>query len=127
MLEPVIPRDQPSGLELAAIRTDLHRHWRAETSFSPAEWTPDRPSFGQCAVTSMIIYDRFGGEILRTVNQGVVHYWNRVDGIEVDLTRDQFDTWAPEDEIVTVDRADLASSGPTIAARHLQLDAALEH
>ncbi len=73
----------------------------------------------------MIVHDRFGGEMLRTVNQGALHYWNRVDGIDVDLTRDQFDAWAPEDEIVTVDRDYVGSSGPTIAARHGRLTAAL--
>ena len=73
----------------------------------------------------MIVHDRFGGEIFRTVNQGVLHYWNSVDGIDVDLTRDQFDTWAPEDETVTVDRDSVGSSGPTIAARHRRLSANL--
>jgi hypothetical protein len=57
----------------------------------------------------MIVHDRFGGEMLRTVNQGVLHYWNRVDGTDVDLTREQFDTWFPDDEIVTVDRDDVGS------------------
>lgn len=73
----------------------------------------------------MIVHDCFGGEILRTVNQGVLHYWNRMDGMDVDLTRDQFDRWAPEDDIVTVDRGYVGSSGPTIAARHRQLTGAL--
>ena len=73
----------------------------------------------------MIVHDRFGGEMLRTVNEGVIHYWNRVDDVDVDLTRDQFDTWAPEDGIVAVDPDCVGSSGPSIAARHNRLTAAL--
>ncbi len=125
MLEPIIPRDHPRGPELAVFRTELQRHWCAETSFWPDEWTPERPSFGQCAVTAMIVYDRFDGEMLRTVNEGVIHYWNRVGDIDVDLTRDQFDTWAPEEGIVNVGREYVGTSGPSIAARHGRLAAAL--
>ena len=73
----------------------------------------------------MIVHDRFGGEMLRTVNEGVVHYWNRVDDVDVDLTRDQFDTWDPVDGIVSVDPDYVGSSGPSIDARHSRLTAAL--
>jgi hypothetical protein len=121
VLEPVIPSEHPHGRDLATLRSELERCWCAETSFWPQEWTPARPSLGQCAVTALILHDRFGGEICRTTNQGVLHYWNRVDGIEVDLTRDQFEAWAPEEAVVTVDRDDLAASGPTLAARHRRL------
>ena len=126
MLEPIIPIDHPRGSELAALRAQLQRRWCAEISFWPDQWTPDKPSIGQCAVTAMIVHDRFGGEILRTVNEGVVHYWNRVDDVAVDLTRDQFDSWAPADEIVAVDPHHIGTSGPTIAARHSRLSAALD-
>jgi len=124
VLEPVIPCDHPRGRELAALLTELQRHC-AETSFWPDQWTPDKPSFGQCAGTAMIVHQRFGGEMLRTVNEGVIHYWNRVDDVDVDLTRDQFDTWAPEDGIVAVDPDYVGSSGPSIDARHRRLTAAL--
>ncbi len=88
VLKAMIPGDHPRRPELAALRTELQRHWCAETSFWPDEWTPDGPSFGQCAITAMVVQDRFGGEMLLTVNQGALHYWNRVDGIDVDLTRE---------------------------------------
>jgi hypothetical protein len=103
------------------LRVELERCWCAGTSFWPQEWTPTRPSLGQCAVTALVVFDRFDGEICRTSNQGVLHYWNRLNGVEVDLSRDQFDVWAPEDVVVTVERDDLAVSGPTLAARHRQL------
>lgn len=126
VLEPVIPADHPRRTDLSALRRELERHWSVDTSFSPDKWTPNRPSVGQCAVTSMIVHDRFGGEMLRSVNEGVMHYWNRIDGVDVDLTRDQFDTWAPTQEIAIVDREDVSASGPTLADRHRRLAAALE-
>jgi hypothetical protein len=127
VLELIIPCDHPRGPELIALRTELEGHWCAETSFWADEWTPERPSFGQCAVAALLVHDRFGGEMLRTVNEGVIHYWNRVDGIDCDLTRDQFDAWAPEDGIIAVDHDQVRTSGPTIAARHSRLTAALDN
>ena len=105
VLEPVIPSDHRDGVALARLRRELQQHWRADTSFWPDAWTPDRPSFGQCAVTALLVHDRFGGELLRTMNQGVLHYWNRLDGVDVDLTRDQFEVWAPEHQVTAVGRA----------------------
>lgn len=121
VLDPVMPSGHPRGRDLASFRAELERCWCAETSFWPREWTSARPSVGQCAVTALVVHDRFGGEIYRTINQGLMHYWNRVDGVEVDLTRDQFEVWAPEEAVVTVDRDELAGSGPTLAVRHRRL------
>ena len=126
MLEPVIPTNHPHRPHLAALRGELEQRWCAETSFWPEEWTSERPSVGQCAVTAMLVWDRFGGEMLRTVNQGVPHYWNRLKGVEVDLTRDQYDVWAPEEEVVVADRYEVESSGPTLEARYRRLVSSVE-
>ena len=65
--------------------------WDAATSADPENWSSDNPSYGQCAVTSMVIQDRFGGDLLRTTVDGVSHYFNRLpSGQEVDATFDQF-------------------------------------
>lgn len=83
------------------LRHFLAMSWSASTSAAPDEWTPTKPSLGQCAVTALIVQDEFGGGLLRTVNAGVSHYWNRLpSGQEVDLTRDQFDEWAPSEIVV---------------------------
>ena len=83
----------PAGLE-AAIRAS----W-SEASCDPVDlpWTAANPSCGQCGVTSLVVQDHVGGELLMATvlhadgtRQGV-HYWNRLpDGSEVDLTREQF-------------------------------------
>src|SRR5918995_293808 len=121
VLEPVVPSDHHDGAGLAQLRRDLQRHWRADTSFWPDEWTPDRSSHGQSAVTALLVHDRFGGELLRTINQGVPHYWNRLNGVEVDLARDRFEVWAPETPVTSIERDDLVTSGPTLAARYRRL------
>ncbi len=59
--------------------TELERCWSADTSADPDGWSPENPAWGQCAVTALVVQDRFGG-------------------IEIDLTRQQFATWVPDEE-----------------------------
>lgn len=59
------------------------------------DWHEGNPSRGQCGVTSLVLNDLLGGElVLGEVHvdgrQVGVHYWNRFGGVEVDLTREQF-------------------------------------
>ena len=70
--------------------------WKAETAYpsDQKDWTEDVPSYGQCAITAMLVYDLFGGEMYRTKDHS--HYYNRIDGHWVDLTAAQF--WAYGDE-----------------------------
>jgi len=46
------------------VRQALERSWSAETSvgFSPDAFS----SYGQCAQTAIVVWETFGGEILRT-------------------------------------------------------------
>lgn len=78
----------------------IREAWCRETA-SPGcveQWSEDNPSFGQCAVTALLIQEIYGGVLLRTYVEGFgSHYYNRFPhGTEVDLTRDQF----PEGTIV---------------------------
>jgi hypothetical protein len=77
--------------ELMEVITSARRAFARDTSELPDQWSPDRPSTGHCAVLSMIVQQYFGGQIVRgTTADGIVHYWNVVDGVTVDGTRDQF-------------------------------------
>ena len=58
------------------LRLRFRDAWHADTSFAPADWSPDNPAFGQCAVTALIVQDLFGGELLRACIAGGSHYWN---------------------------------------------------
>lgn len=74
----------------------LRQSWKAETAYKSCqnEWVSTDPSYGQCAITAMLVYDMFGGSIHRIrVDGGGTHYFNRIDGHYVDLTREQFDLY----------------------------------
>lgn len=96
--------------------------WAADTSASGEEWSKDNPSLGQCAVTSLLVQDFCGGELLRTTIQGVSHYFNRLpDGTEIDLTRQQFgDNQELDVPAEPRDRDYVLSYGPT-AERYARL------
>lgn len=70
--------------------------WSKETAYPScqAEWVPEDPSYGQCAITAMLVYDMFGGSIHRIhIDGGGTHYFNCIDGHYIDLTREQFDLY----------------------------------
>jgi hypothetical protein len=81
---------------LSEIETAIRASWSRELVEVDDDWTPDNPSSGHCDITSLVVHDIFGGEILAA---GVFldgehignHMWNRLPGgMELDLTRDQF-------------------------------------
>ena len=78
-------------MSLKDLEEVFPKAWTGQTS-AYKDWAPKEPSYGQCAVTAVVIQDFMGGEILRCpCNSGSTHYWNRLpDGREVDLTEPQF-------------------------------------
>ena len=77
-----------SLLELFAV---LEKCWCKETAYPScqAEWVPNDPSYGQCAITATLVHDMFGGTIHKIkVNGGGTHYFNKINGQYVDLTRE---------------------------------------
>jgi hypothetical protein len=69
------------------IRRVLRHSWSLQTS---TKWTSENPAAGQCAVTALVINDRFGGSILKTRTGDLWHFYNEIDGRRVDLTAEQF-------------------------------------
>lgn len=52
------------------------------------------PTYGQCAITAMIVNDVFKGTIHKIkVEGGGTHYFNKIEGHYIDLTNDQFDLY----------------------------------
>jgi len=81
------------------MRAAITNAWCRETSSDPANWTPDNPAWGQCAVTALAVQDNCGGELLRSTVRGISHYWNLLDEgkNELDLTLCQFGDGASYD------------------------------
>lgn len=79
------------------MRYLLERSWTRFTSADIENWTPSRPSTGQCAVSALIVQEHMGGRIMRApLRGGGSHYWNVLaDGRELDVTADQFDNATP--------------------------------
>jgi hypothetical protein len=76
----------------AKVRRALERSWSEKTSYS---YHPgDAPlSNGQCAPTAVVVFETFGGEILKTDNVSNIsglHFYNRIAGERFDFTADQF-------------------------------------
>jgi hypothetical protein len=70
--------------------------WSKETAYPScqSEWVANDPTYGQCAITAMLVYDMFGGTIHRIRNsEGGTHYFNKIDGHYIDLTINQFDLY----------------------------------
>jgi hypothetical protein len=78
-----------------AIRHALTNSWSERTNpvFDPV--TAPR-SYCQCAQTAIVVFERFGGDILRTRvltldGEAIEHFYNRIAGRRYDFTGDQFD------------------------------------
>ena len=103
----ILPEHTPLKT-LGDLYQTLRYCWSKDTAHpgSQPDWLPSDPSYGQCAITAMLIHDLFGGTIHRIrVNGGGTHYFNRINGHYIDLTREQFDlyhipvSYEPNEEI----------------------------
>jgi hypothetical protein len=61
---------------------------------SNSEWISTAPADGEGSLTSLLIYDIFGGEILKTHKRKGWHFYNRIDGERVDFTSADMDAIA---------------------------------
>ena len=71
-----------------ALLETLGSAWSLNSSPS---WSPENPAKGQCSVTSLVVQDLFGGDIVTTQTKGGTHFYNLIDGKRYDLTKSQFD------------------------------------
>jgi hypothetical protein len=65
--------------------------WDKKTCYplDRGKWNSQVPEKGQCAITALLIHERYGGHI--GYNSKYDHYWNILpDGRRIDLTRKQF-------------------------------------
>jgi hypothetical protein len=96
----------------------LRASWAADTC-SPDDlerfgWQPENPAWGHCDITALIVNDVFGGDLMAgevhfNGAQHGFHMWNRLaNGIELDLTREQFQ----RGQIVTEGRVVERPPGP---------------
>jgi hypothetical protein len=81
---------------LVQLEQAIRESWSLDIADEDDDWSPDNPSCGQCDITSLVVQDLLGGELLGADvyldgERIMAHMWNRLpSGIEVDLTREQF-------------------------------------
>lgn len=80
-------------MDLLVLCKALRESWGEDTA-QPHDgvWSHINPAKGQCAVSTMVVKDYFGGDVVRGVTRnGVVHYWNQLEGgVWLDTTHSQF-------------------------------------
>lgn len=82
-------------MEISKLEQALMASWDNGTTSDPALWTKQNPSWGQCAVTALVVNDYLGGKLVWANavlpdGKNISHYFNNIDGNEIDLTRKQF-------------------------------------
>ncbi|WP_314945452.1 hypothetical protein [Bradyrhizobium cosmicum] len=66
----------------------LRKAWSLSTA---SKWTANNPAAGQCNVTSLLVHEVFGGDLLKTPLPAGDHFYNRIEGRRYDFTASQFD------------------------------------
>lgn len=67
--------------------------WEESTCFSKKQWNPTNKACGQCNGTALLVQEYFGGDIIAYPNPNnakEMHFFNRIGGVDIDLTSDQF-------------------------------------
>ncbi|GAA4857741.1 hypothetical protein GCM10023222_05570 [Saccharopolyspora cebuensis] len=83
---------------LADVERAIRASWGADTCAPEdiPDWHRGNPARGQCGTTALVLNDLLGGDLVRgDVHRdgewADYHWWNRLgDGVELDLTREQF-------------------------------------
>lgn len=66
------------------VRKALKRSWDADIHSRGRR--NHHPGYGKDRITALLMYDIFGGEILRTFKKNGWHFYNRIEGIRIDFT-----------------------------------------
>ena len=82
-------------ITLQQLTKALHQAWDSDTAYDATEWSSNNKARGQCVVSSLLVQDYLGGELVRyEINEGSLHemhYANQLeDGTIVDTTGSQY-------------------------------------
>ena len=69
--------------QLRDIVKAFEASWRADTAYNESDWTEENKARGQCVVSSLVVQDYLGGDLLRysieAENLSETHYINQLD------------------------------------------------
>ena len=112
--------------EHATIYEAIRASWSADTSATPEQWSAANPAKGQCDVSSFVAWEHLGGalvlgQVFVNGDQTEHHYWNRIAGVDLDLTHEQFDGSEDIREVALVTSEEIEAKRdtmrPELAAR----------
>ena len=75
------------------VQKALKHTWASGTK---KRWSPDNTTNGESSLTSQLIYDIFGGEILKTHQANGWHFYNRIDGECLDFATSEMEKSAED-------------------------------
>jgi hypothetical protein len=101
-------------MHIAKLYDACQRSWDADTSYNTdygntVRSTVGERAYGQCAVTSLVVHDRLGGEffqaLVRWEGSSILHYWIELADVgAVDFTWAQFPAYAGRSNIERIGR-----------------------
>lgn len=109
-------------------RSAIEAAWSKETAAVDNDWTAANPATGHCDVSSLVVRELAGGDLkmAQVFHDGELiehHYWNVLpDGVELDLTRQQFDGTETFGDPTLLDEVFFESAGPMNQALIDRLD-----
>lgn len=82
-------------IKLQDLMSALEASWGRDTAFDKNDWSSENPARGHCVVSSLIVQDYLGGELIgySVKGEGIdeTHFVNRLtDGTIVDTTKSQY-------------------------------------
>ena len=110
-------------IDFCEFKTALEKSWGKDTAYhkDAPNWTAENPALGQCAITALLFNEFFGGQIFSGVSEtGIVHYWNELSGVKVDLTKQKFKNNLTFGNVTEWNRNDLLETG-NVAERYAVL------
>ena len=101
------------GWSVDAVAAAVRSGWGRDNCAQPDDWTPERPSQTQCDASSFVAWEMLGGDLVlgRVTVDGVRTQHrcrNRLDGLDVDLTADQFGDHEVATETAVVTTAEIS-------------------
>ncbi|MFC1696767.1 hypothetical protein ACFL1H_00385 [Nanoarchaeota archaeon] len=83
-------------MNIKILEKALEKSWCKETCYYKMrdKYEGEDLAYGQCASTALVVQDYFGGKLKACKfdeENAPGHVWNEIEGVDVDLTKRQFD------------------------------------
>ena len=105
-------------INIEKMRIALKNSWGSDTIYpkDAQKWSQEVPSTGQCAVSSLVVQDYFGGNLV--FSKDFNHFWICLDSDKlIDFTKDQFGFNVSFQDQINVKRRDILKGEQALEAK----------